>query len=413
MYKNIERCRLCGHHDLKVVVDLGKQFLTGVFPREKDKQLTRGPLAIAFCAECHLIQLFHSYNFNELYGKNYGYRSGLNSSMVEHLKSKVNAILQFVSIDDDDVILDIGSNDGTTLSFYSVRKNILVGFDPVAEKFRHYYRKDIILITDFFSAQRFREELGQKLKAKVITSIAMFYDLEDPLDFMRQIEGILADDGIWHFEQSYMPFMLQTTAYDTICHEHLEYYALKQIKWMTDRTGLKIINIEFNKINGGSFAVTAAKHNAKYPECRELIQKILKKEQALGLDTLAPYQYFREKVLKHREELISVLRQIRKDGKLILGYGASTKGNVILQYCGLTADDIPFIAEVNEEKFGCYTPGTSIPIISEEKAKSMNPDYFLVLPWHFKENLINKEYEYLQHGCKLIFPLPEIEVFSL
>ena len=171
MYKKIEQCRLCGHHDLKVVVDLGEQFLTGIFPRDKDMQITRGPLTLAFCTECHLVQLFHSYNLDELYGENYGYRSGLNRSMVEHLRSKVNAILQFVSLDDDDVILDIGSNDGTTLSFYSEGRNLLVGFDP-SEKFSHYYRKDTVLITDFFSAQRFREEIGRKKKAKIITSIA-------------------------------------------------------------------------------------------------------------------------------------------------------------------------------------------------------------------------------------------------
>lgn len=409
MYKKIEQCRLCGHHDLKVVVDLGEQFLTGIFPRDKDMQITRGPLTLAFCTECHLVQLFHSYNLDELYGENYGYRSGLNRSMVEHLRSKVNAILQFVSLDDDDVILDIGSNDGTTLSFYSEGRNLLVGFDP-SEKFSHYYRKDTVLITDFFSAQRFREEIGRKKKAKIITSIAMFYDLEDPLYFMRQVESILADEGIWHFEQSYMPFMLQANAYDTICHEHLEYYALEQIKWMTDRVGLKIINVEFNDINGGSFAVTVAKHNAKYPECVELIQKILKKEQAMGLSTLATYQSFQDRIFQHREELLSLLKQVKKDGNLILGYGASTKGNVILQFCGIDDLLIPGIAEVNEDKFGCFTPGTHIPIVSEEEAKAKSPDYFLVLPWHFKENLIAREQDYLKKGGKMLFPLPKIEV---
>ena len=250
----------------------------------------------------------------------------------------------------------------------------------------------------------------QKTKAKIITSIAMFYDLEDPLHFMRQIESILADDGIWHFEQSYMPFMLQANAYDTICHEHLEYYALKQIKWMTDRVGLKIINVEFNQINGGSFAVSVAKQNTNYPACDELVQEILKKEQDMGLYSIVPYQKFQDGIFQHREGLLSALRQIRKNGKLILGYGASTKGNVILQFCGIDDLLIPVIAEVNEEKFGCFTPGTYIPIMSESEAKAKAPDYFLVLPWHFKENLIAREQDFLKNGGRMLFPLPEIEV---
>ena len=412
MYEKIERCRLCGNHDLKVVVDLGEQFLTGVFPRDKDSQLTRGPLSLGFCAECHLVQLMQSYDLNELYGENYGYRSGLNSSMVEHLRSKIGSILQFVNMEDGDIVLDIGSNDGTTLSFYPEAKINLVGFDPSAEKFKHYYREDISLVIDFFSTQRFQDEMGAQAKAKIITSIAMFYDLENPLDFMQQIESILADDGIWHFEQSYMPFMLQTNAYDTICHEHLEYYGLSQIQWMTDRAGLKIVGVEFNQTNGGSFAVTAAKQNSKYPACDALIQGILKEEKVSKLDTIAPYRNFQDGILKHREELLSFLGRIKSDGKLILGYGASTKGNVILQFCGIDDYLIPSIAEVNEDKFGCFTPGTNIPIISESEAKAMGPDYFFVLPWHFKENLIAREQDYLKNGGKMIFPLPQIEVVA-
>ena len=409
MYNKIQRCRLCGNYDLKVVVDLGEHFLTGIFPKGKDMEITKGPLTLAFCRECHLLQLLHTYNLNELYGENYGYRSGLNRSMVDHLKSKVDSLLQIVTLFEGDIILDIGSNDGTTLSFYNEGHNLLVGFDPT-EKFSHYYRKDIVLIKDFFSAQRFHKEIGRTKKAKIITSIAMFYDLEEPLEFMRQIETILAEDGIWHFEQSYMPFMLQANAYDTICHEHLEYYALEQIKWMTERAGLKIINVEFNDINGGSFAVTVAKQNAIYPECNRLIQEILEEEKLMGLNTLAPYQTFQENIFQHRDELLSALNQIKEEGKVIYGYGASTKGNVVLQFCGIDESLIPGIVEVNEDKFGCFTPGTYIPIISEHEVKKKLPDYYLVLPWHFRENFISREKEYLKNGGKMLFPLPKIEI---
>ena len=410
MYKKIEHCRLCGCQDLKIVVNLGEQFLTGVFPNSKDEKLTSGPLILAFCPECNLIQLSHSYNLNELYGENYGYRSSLNRSMVEHLKKKVDSILQLVSLGDTDIVLDIGSNDGTLLSFYNGKNKQIVGFDPSAEKFKNYYRSDITVIIDFFSAKRFQKEFGETAKAKIVTSVAMFYDLEAPLDFMHQVESVLAEDGIWHFEQSYLPFMLQANAYDTICHEHLEYYALGQIKWITDRAGLKIINVEFNEINGGSFAVTVAKKNAKYPVADNIVKEIIIKEQAMGLDTLEPYELFQTRIFQHKEELLSILNQIKKASSLILGYGASTKGNVILQYCGIDDELIPAIAEVNENKFGCITPGTHIPIISEKEAKAMKPDYFMVFPWHFRENILLREKEFMANGGKFIFPLPEIQI---
>jgi hypothetical protein len=410
MYKKIKNCRLCGCKELEVIVDLGEQYLTGVFPRTSDEELTCGPLMLAFCKECFLVQLLHSYNLDELYGENYGYRSGLNRTMVEHLGKKVEELQQIIALEDCDIVLDIGSNDGTLLSFYDRNNITIVGFDPSAEKFKIFYKKGTSVVTDFFSASRFKEEFGEKAKAKIVTSISMFYDLEEPLDFVHQVSEILDDEGIWHFEQSYLPFMLEANAYDTICHEHLEYYGLKQIKWMTDRANLKIINVEFNKVNGGSFAVTVAKKGAKFPTAEALVEEILQKEMAMGLNTLEPYKDFQAKIVQHKEELLSALHKIKEEDELIVGYGASTKGNVILQYCGIDVLMIPAIAEVNDDKFGRVTPGTIIPIISEENAKKMKPTYFLVLPWHFRDNIIERESKFLKSGGKLLFPLPKIEI---
>ncbi len=238
----------------------------------------------------------------------------------------------------------------------------------------------------------------------------MFYDLDSPLEFIKQIMAILDDNGIWISEQSYLPAMLKANSYDTICHEHLEYYALKQIDWILKKCGLKIIDLDFNDTNGGSFRVTAAKVQSTYSECTEKIKKHLNDESRLGLDTMKPFEDFREKIEKHRIDLVSLLNKIKSQGKKVIGYGASTKGNVLLQYCGITEKELPYIAEVNEDKFGKFTPRTLIPIISEKEARNMKPDYLLVLPWHFKDNFIKKEAEYLKKGGKLIFPLPKIEV---
>jgi hypothetical protein len=265
------------------------------------------------------------------------------------------------------------------------------------------------LIPDFFSANKFHESFPGE-KAKIITSIAMFYDLESPLDFIRDIEICLADDGVWHFEQSYMPSMLRTNSYDTICHEHLEFYSFKVVKSILEQCGMRIIDVQMNAINGGSFAITACKDGASYKSNLPIINWLLRQENDMGLDTEKPYREFEERVFRHRKNLKELIEALVADGKTVFGYGASTKGNVLLQFCGFTSKEIPYIAEVNEEKFGSYTPGTLIPIISEEEAKKMKPDYFLVLPWHFKDNILTREKEYLENGGKFIFPLPEIEI---
>jgi hypothetical protein len=414
MYTEIRKCRICGNENLAPVLQLGIQTLTGVFPANKNQKITSGPLELVKCEDddsgktCGLLQLKHSYDLSEMYGLNYGYRSGLNQTMVEHLHNKVRKISALVKLNPQDLIIDIGSNDGTLLNGYPSHQYTLAGIDPTGKKFREYYPQHIHLITEFFSAATVKNHFGSQ-KAKVITSIAMFYDLESPLDFMQEIFDILDDDGVWMFEQSYMPFMLDMNAYDTICHEHLEYYGLKQILWMTRKIGLKIIDVELNKVNGGSFSLIVAKSTSSYKEASSLVETILNEEKAKGLYTLDPYENFKKRVFQHRDQLIHFLQNIHAEKKLMLGYGASTKGNVILQFCNLTNREIPFIAEVNSDKFECYTPGTLIPIVSEAQARAMQPDYFMVLPWHFKDNVVARESDYLKSGGRLFFPLPELE----
>lgn len=408
-YREISRCRVAGSENLVSVLSLGHQTLTGVFPKQTTEEITRGPLDLVWCPDSGLLQLKHSYEPSEMYGENYGYRSGLNQSMVSHLTNKVAYLERLVPLNPSDVVVDIGSNDATTLKAYSSKHIRRIGIDPTGTKFAQYYPSEITLVPDFFSADAFHSvEKGQ---AKIVTSIAMFYDLESPVEFARQIESILADDGIWHFEQSYMPSMLRMNAYDTICHEHLEYYSLAVIKEILDRSGLRLVDVVMNAINGGSFAVTAAKvSNKSIHSNRAVIDWLLGQEDRMGLNTPKPYREFEERVYRHRDDLCRLIRTLNADGKKILGYGASTKGNVVLQFCGLTPEDIPAIAEVNPEKFGCFTPGSNIPIVSEHDAKAMNPDYFLVLPWHFKDNIVRREKEFLASGGKMIFPFPEIEI---
>jgi hypothetical protein len=408
-YRQIDSCRIGGSANLITVLDLGLQALTGVFPRSLDHPVTSGPLQLVWCPESCLLQLRHSYDLDEMYGDNYGYRSSLNLSMVSHLKNKVARLMELVRLEAGDMVLDIGSNDSTLLQSYNLSGLKRVGVDPTGMKFRHFYTGGVELIPEFFSAATFRKKYPS-YKPKIVTSIAMFYDLEEPARFVNEISQILADDGIWHFEQSYMPSMLKNNAYDTVCHEHLEYYSLDVVERLLQTCDMHILDVEINDVNGGSFAVTAAKRTNNFKANNEQIQRILDAEIALKLHTLEPFHLFRERVFSLRDELVELVRRLNYEGKTVLGYGASTKGNVLLQFCGFTREDIKSIVEVNPDKFGCYTPGTGIPIISEAEGRELKPDYYLVLPWHFRNSIIQREKAFLSQGGKMIFPLPVLEI---
>jgi len=383
---------------------LGNQCLTGVFPTNDENDPEIEPLELLKCSECGLVQLAHNFNPKSMYGDNYGYRSGLNQSMVAHLNQKASELAQLANIGSGDVVIDIGSNDGTFLKNFVEKGTKLIGVDPTADKFRSFYHPSIQVIADFFPTHEIRES---EVKAKLISSIAMFYDLPDPIDFAKAIKNNLHQDGIWHFEQSYLPEMLKTVSYDTICHEHLEYYTLEVIENILFESGMRAIDAKLNSTNGGSIAVTASHLESKFTESSDLTY-LRNLEVKMNLRNIDSYQGFVTSTLSHRDDLIKVLKKLKNDGKKVYGLGASTKGNVLLQYCRLTVDLVGKIGEVNVEKFGKITPGSHIPIVSEVEMRNDSPDVLLVLPWHFKESIVKRESEFLAGGGALLFPLPKL-----
>jgi NDP-4-keto-2,6-dideoxyhexose 3-C-methyltransferase len=406
------RCRICGNENLVPILDLGDQAMSGIFPRTKNEELDSGPLRLVKCygdtdSSCGLVQLAHTFDLTNMYGDRYGYRSGLNGSMVRHLGEKVSYIERTAPLLPGDLVIDIGSNDGTTLSAYAENRYDLVGVDPTGKKFSQYYKPQIHLVADFFSANTMQQNFGNR-KARVITSFSMFYDLEEPLVFLREVVEMLEHDGIWILEQSYLPTMLDKTSYDTVCHEHLEYYAVSQIKWMTDRSGAKIIDVSFNDVNGGSFSVVVARQDAPQSEF-EGLAALVEQEKSQGLDELFTYRTFAERVEKSRDALRGFFSRTRAGGAYVGGLGASTKGNILLQYCNVTTDDIQAIGEINEDKFGCFTPGSLIPIIPEAELLIKKPDYLLVLPWHFRSF-----FEKAPHLSEfnLVYPLPDLQLVN-
>lgn len=412
--KGIEKCRICGNRDLIPILNLGNLALSGRFPSRDEPDPPRAPLELVKCNDarksssaCGLLQLKHSVPGDELYRHHYGYMSGINRSMSLHLKSIVQRIQELMDLHSGDVVLDIGSNDATLLKHYDTSGLQKIGIDPLAEQLLQYYTGDIKVVSDYFSAANYFSVFPDK-SARVVTAIAMFYDLEAPANFVREIKEVLAPDGIWILEQSYMPTMLQRNSFDTMCHEHLEYYSLKQIDWMLKKNDLKILDVGFNDVNGGSFRVYASHSDSQLKSNQKQIEQVFSQEEGLQLDR--PYKQFNERVLRRRDELRQLLTSEKARGKSIYIYGASTKGNVLLQFCNIDHTLITAAADRNPKKWGCRTPVTNIPIISEEEARKAKPDYFLVLPWHFREEFIEREADFLARGGKFIFPLPEIEI---
>jgi len=413
--KEIKKCRICGNRDLIPILNLGVQALSGRFPIRDEPDPPKAPLELVKCNNtkntnaCGLLQLKHSVSPEELYLHNYGYRSGINQTMRLHLQGIVQHIQEIINLHEGDVVLDIGSNDATFLKYYKTSGLRKIGIDPVGEQFLEYYTKDIELINDYFNSSNYSSVCPDK-QAKVITSIAMFYDLETPMNFVEDIKKILHPDGIWILEQSYMPTMLEMNSFDTICHEHLEYYSLKQIDWILRKNDLRIFDIEFNDINGGSFRVYVCHDKSVFKSNQKKINQVFSKEEKLKLDSEQPYKEFTERVFHMKDELYNFLTTEKAKGKSIYVYGASTKGNVLLQFCNIDYILITAAADRNPEKWGCRTPGTNIPIISEEDAREAKPDYFLVLPWHFRQEFIKRETDFLASGGKFIFPLPKIKI---
>lgn len=408
-------CRVCGSSALTRVINLGDQHLQGSFvkPGKEVPPMRKIPLSLVRCdpmrdeKACGLLQMEHTVPPEVLYSA-YWYRSGTNNTMRNHLHGIVEDACAIIA-KSEGIVLDIGCNDGTLLGYYpeTYKK---YGVDPsdVAQEIKG----DINVVQDIFPSDELTSRLAGK-KCEIVTSIAMFYDLEDPISFTRGIKQILSPEGIWIFEMSYMPSMLKMNSYDTICHEHLEYYSLAVIEHILKIAGMKVFNVALNDINGGSlrcYATHAENYRYKNDEYHQNLNSMRQDEFDMELDTDKPYKNFQDHINVHREELTALLKKLKKEGKRIHIYGASTKGNTILQWCGIDQRIIEVAAERNPDKYGASTLGTDIPIVSEAESRAMNPDYYLVLPWHFKEEFVEREKETIDRGIGLIFPLPMIEI---
>lgn len=407
------KCINCKNSNLTKIIKIGKQPISSVFHKSQQYKLKKYSLDVYKCNRCELIQFAGLAPLDDMYGTTYGYRTSLSPLMIKHMKVKYKNIINKSFLKKNSSILDIGSNDGTFLNFFSGDKRDfqLWGVDPSAAKFKKYYKKNINLITEYFSKDNIKKyfDNDKKLKNKfsLITSYAMFYDLEDPNSFVKDINNLLDDNGIWISEFSYFPLLLKNLTYDQICHEHVAYYTLSTFNKIIRKNNLKLIDISFNEINGGSIEVICAKNKSKHKQNKKLINSVLLNEKLIDKKS---YQRCNQRIENTKNLLNLFLKSI--SNKDIIGYGASTKGNIVLNHCGITKKELPYICDANPYKFNKYTPGSNIKIISKKQMREKNPKYLLVLIWSFRSEVIRQEKNFIDKGGKLIFHLPIFHIID-
>lgn len=387
---------------------MGEQYFSGYFP-DPDEVIDhlKAPLVLVGCNQCNLVQLRDSFSISQMYGRDYGYRSGLNSSMVYHLRRKALKLIKEYDLNSSSRILDIGANDGTFLkNFSEFSGSKLTAIDPTIPNWNKFYDFEVDLIDKLFDETVLNAI--QMESFDLISSISMFYDVPSPIEFARQIKKLLSPLGIWHVEFAYLPFMIENNSYDTICHEHLEYYSLSSLQFILQQANLKIIKVDFNNINGGSIALDISHSNSEFYYSKFDTSASIKDEN-LKINN-ERWDQFRKSIDNNIKAIKSEIYEISSRNHEIIGIGASTKGNVILQATEMDATLIKFIAEINPSKYGKITPGTKIPIRTDHEAQNASIKYKFVLPWHFRDHIINNEKVFLNNGGKLIFPLPSFEI---
>jgi len=399
-------CINCNYHKSKSLINFGKISFTGKFPK-KNQNIKKAPINLVMCKNCKLVQLKDKFNQSYLFNNDYGYRTGINETMRSHVKDIVKTASSLVKLKRNDYVLDIASNDATLLNFYP-RTVIKFGIDPIINKYIKEYKKINFFVANFFSKKNIQKLTYKKFK--IITALAVFYDLHKPNNFLNDIENILEDNGILILEFTDLYSILKKNMFDAFCHEHIGYYSTKILNEICQKNNLRIFDLSQNEINGCTTTFFICKKNALFKQ-KNTLKKLLKKEKIKKLDNIKTYQNFFYSIKKLQKNLNLKLNEIKKKNKTIHGYGASTKGNVLLQYFKISNKTVSFIAERNSLKFGLYTPGSKIKIISEADSRKLNPDYFLVLPWHFKDEILKREKKLISHGTKFIFPLPKLEIF--
>lgn len=420
MYHAVDKCRVCGSTNLANILSLGELYVSDFLDPKEDERGVKAPLELVLCnakdGGCGLLQLRHTVSGEAMY-RNYWYRSGINKTMTDELEGIAKKVASIAGLKSGDHVIDIGSNDGTLLRGYKTEGLTTVGFEPAKNLEQYGSEGTTKIFVDYFNHRAWSEAFGDK-KAKIITAIAMFYDLDDPNTFVSDIVKCLDDEGLLVVQMMYLPSFLERNAFDGICHEHLEYYSLLSLENLLKKHGLEVFDVEMREqINEGSLRIYIRKagHGSSLnvlAGAAERVEELREKERGLGLNDKKAYNDFVERIENAKNQAVSFIKKEVAGGKKIHGYAASTKGNTTLQYYGLTPGLLEAIADRNPVKWGKVTVGTKIPIISENESRARTPDYYFILAWHFLPEFIKREKEFFERGGKFIVPMPEFRVIG-
>jgi len=413
--KNRETCRVCGAKKLIPILSLGSQFVTN-FVEDPNGDYPKGPLDLVLCnlknGGCGLLQLKHTVERDIMYRK-YWYKSGISTTMVKALADISAAVEKTIPLKVGDIVVDIGANDGTLLRQYRTPGLVRVGFEP-SNLWKLAVEGNTKIIHNYFNYASFSKEFGEQ-KAKAVTSIAMFYDLEDPNTFVEDVKKCLDMNGVWVIQMNYLGLMIENNTFDNISHEHLEYYSLLSLENLLKRHNMEVFDVELNDVNGGSFRIYVRHQGAAlkgFAGAKERLKKQREYEMKNGFDDSILYSRFANRIETNKKALVSFLQQQVKEGKKIFIYGASTRGLVVLLHFGIDNKLISGAADMNPDKWGKYIVGTGIQIMSIEKYRKQKPDYLLVLPYHFLDEIREQEKEFLKNGGRMIVAIPDFRVIS-
>jgi hypothetical protein len=420
LYHKVDKCRVCGSEKLINIMSLGDLYVSNFVDSKEDESGIKAPLELVLCdaddGGCGLLQLHHTVSGENMY-RNYWYRSGINKTMTEELEGIAKEARLISGLKKDDYVIDIGANDGTLLRGYKIDGLNTIGFEPASNLEEYNTVGTTKIFTDFFGYKKWVEVFGGA-KARVVTAIAMFYDLDEPNEFVGDIVKCLDDDGLFIIQMMYLPSFLERNAFDGICHEHLEYYSLFSLENLLSRHGLEVCDVEMREhINEGSLRIYIRKTgrglnlNIK-SGAKERVEALREKERKIQLNNKKAYEDLVGRVLDAKNKVVEFIRREVGEGKLVHGYAASTKGNTTLQFYEITPDLLPAIADRNSVKWGKYTIGTKIPVISEEESRSRQPDYYFILAWHFLPEFIEREKEFFERGGKFIVPMPGFKIIG-
>lgn len=416
----IEKCRACESKNLIGILSLGDLYVSNFLDKPNDVGTIQAPLELVLCnikdGGCGLLQLKDTVSAEDMY-RQYWYQSGINQSMKNELKNIAENVEKVAALKDGDYVIDIGANDGTMLRSFSNKNLNTVGFEP-AENLKVFNQKGTTkIISNFFNFNEWEKEFPGK-KAKAITAVGMFYDLDEPNVFLSDLVKCLDEDGLFVIQMMYLPFALEKNAFDGICHEHLEYYSLTSLENLLEKHELEVFDVEIREnVNEGSLRIYIkrqgrGKNLNPSQDANFLLKQLRQKEIDLKLNEVTPYQELAKRIEETKRKVVELISEQVRRGKKVHGYAASTKGNTTLQYYGLGPELIEAIADRNPVKWGKYTAGTNIPVISEEDSRSAKPDYYFILAWHFLPEFLEREKDFFERGGKFIVPMPEFKIIE-